>query len=45
MERYVAAASIWLAIWRVVDPGQQNFDFSRRISKKFRLFQAISQKV
>src|SRR6218665_3186716 len=28
----------------VVDPGQQNFDFSKQISEKFRFFQAISQK-
>ena len=28
----------------VVDLGQQNFDFSRQISEKFRCFQAISQK-
>jgi len=28
----------------VVDPGQQNFDFSRQISEKFRFFQAISWK-
>src|SRR6218665_3632835 len=39
------AASIWFEIWRVLDPGQQNFDISRQISKKFPSFQAISQKI
>jgi len=28
--------SIWFEIWEVVDPGPQNFDFSRQISEKFR---------
>jgi len=32
------AASIWFEIWGVVDPGKQNFDFSRHISEKFRFF-------
>jgi len=39
------AASIWFEIWGVVDPGQQNFDFSMQISEKFSLFQAILQKI
>jgi len=34
-------------VWKlgVVDPGQQSFDFSRQISKKFRFVQAILQKI
>jgi len=40
-----AAASIWFETWGVVDPGQQNLDFSRQISEKFRFFQAISRKI
>src|SRR6218665_2226322 len=39
-----SAASIWFEIWGIVDPGQQNFDFSRQISEKFRFFQAILKK-
>src|SRR6218665_485839 len=31
------SASIWFEIWGVVDPDQNNFDFSRQISEKFRL--------
>ena len=30
-----AAASIWFEIWRVVDPGQNNFDFSGKFSRNF----------
>ena len=29
------AASIWFEIWRVVDPGQKNFDFSGKFSRNF----------
>src|SRR6218665_2328928 len=39
-----AAASIWFEIWRVVDPGQQNFDFSNKFLRNFDFFRAISQK-
>src|SRR6218665_645772 len=35
--------SIWFEIWRVVDPGQTNFDFYRQISEKFQFFQAIKK--
>ena len=35
---FCPAALIWFEIWRVVDQGQTNFDFSRQISKKFRFF-------
>src|SRR6218665_1842664 len=46
MHRLVPAASIWFEIWEeVVDPGQQNFNFSRQISEKFRFFQTISRKI
>src|SRR6218665_1448300 len=38
-----SAASMWFEIWEIVDPGQQNFDFSGQISEKFRFFQVISQ--
>jgi len=52
---FPSAASIWFEIWVVVDPGQQNFDFSMQISekfwffsrqfhKKFRFFRKISEK-
>src|SRR6218665_3998643 len=41
----VTAASIWFDTWRVVDPDLQNFDFSRQISEKCRIFQAISHKI
>src|SRR6218665_3586871 len=30
---------------RVVDPGQQSFDFSRQISEKCRFFRAISRQI
>src|SRR6218665_1876125 len=41
----IPAASIWFEIWGVVDPSQQNFDFSRQIFEKFRFIQASFQKV
>jgi len=41
----VPAASICFEIWGVVDSGQQDFDFSRQISEKFRFVQAISRKI
>src|SRR6218665_99476 len=40
-----AAASIWFEIWRVVDPAQTNFDFTRQNFKKFRFFQANFRKI
>src|SRR6218665_292041 len=50
-----ATASIWFEIWGVVDPGQQNFDFSgkfprnfnsfRQFYKKFQFFQANFKKM
>src|SRR6218665_337606 len=33
-----AAASIWFEIWMVVDPGQQNFDFSGKLLFFYRQF-------
>ena|SRR6218665_818792 len=39
-----SAALIWFEIWRVVEPGQNNFDFYKRISEKFRVCQAILPK-
>src|SRR6218665_3530210 len=44
VRRIATAASIWFEIWRVVDPGQKNFNFYRQICEKFQFFQAILQK-
>ena len=40
-----AAASIWFEIWRVVDPGQQNFDFSNKFSRNFIFFRQFLTKI
>ena len=46
MTHSYSAASIGFEIWGVVDPGQQNFDFSGQISEKlFQFLEAISQKI
>src|SRR6218665_2203394 len=39
-----AAASIWFEIWRVVDPGKQNFDFSNKFLRNFDFFRQFLKK-